>query len=55
MTRDPKTIVEGTTVEDAMAIFSQRKISALFVMDRNDVRRPCGLLHIHDLTRLGVS
>jgi arabinose-5-phosphate isomerase len=55
MSRDPKTIAEGTTVEEAMAIFSQRKISALFVMDRASPRRPSGVLHIHDLTRLGVA
>lgn len=55
MTADPMTIAEGTTVEEAMAIFSQRKISALFVMEAPGSRRPSGLIHIHDLTRLGIA
>jgi len=54
MTVDPKTIADGTYAEDALAILSANKITALFVMDHAKPDCPVGLVHIHDFSRLGM-
>ena len=45
MTRDPKTIAADSLIDDALTLFEEYKITALFVVDG---RRPLGVLHIHD-------
>jgi arabinose-5-phosphate isomerase len=55
MTVNPKTIPEGTIAEDAFAMMTTNKITALFVMDAEAPDKPVGLLHIHDLNRLGLG
>ncbi len=45
MTPDPKTVAADALVDDALALFEEYKITALFVVDG---RRPVGVLHIHD-------
>jgi len=55
MTRAPATVVRGALASDAMRIMTEgeRKITQLFVIDPGGA--PAGLLHIHDLLRVGVS
>jgi arabinose-5-phosphate isomerase len=49
MTRDPKTIAPDALVDDALTLFEEYKITALFVVDDDGGRkRPLGVLHIHD-------
>jgi len=55
MTIDPKTIADGIYAEDAFAIMAVNKITALFVMGADAPDTPVGLVHIHDLNRLGIS
>ena len=55
MTRNPKTVPDGTYAEDAMAILTTNKITALFVMDHDLPDKPIGLVHIHDFNRLGMN
>lgn len=55
MTGNPKTIPGGTYAEDAFAIMTINRITALFVMDANAPDLPAGILHIHDLNRLGMT
>ena len=55
MSRNPKTISTGTAIGDALAKLTHLKICALFVVDHDRSGRPIGLLHIHDLTRLGIA
>jgi arabinose-5-phosphate isomerase len=45
MTRDPKTITPDALVDDALTLFEEHKITALFVVDG---AKPVGVLHIHD-------
>jgi arabinose-5-phosphate isomerase len=45
MTRNPKTIAADALVDDALTLFEEHKITALFVVDGD---RPVGVLHIHD-------
>jgi arabinose-5-phosphate isomerase len=45
MTRNPKTIAADALVDDALRLFDEHKITALFVVDGT---KPVGVLHIHD-------
>lgn len=49
MTHNPLTIECDTLVQDAVALMQQAKITVVFVMDREQPRRPIGLVNIHDL------
>lgn len=51
-TRNPVTITPDLLAAEALAIMNRRRISALFIID-ND--RPVGIVHLHDLLRVGVS
>ncbi len=55
MTMRPKTIADGTFAEDALAILTANKITALFVMDHDMPERPIGVVHIHDFNRPGMN
>ena len=51
MTRKPKTIKPGVMASAALEMLNAARITALFVVDRN---KPVGLVHVHDLLRMGV-
>ncbi|MGO4437357.1 KpsF/GutQ family sugar-phosphate isomerase [Rhizobium sp. RAF56] len=53
MTRTPKTIKPTALATTALALLNQHNISALIVTDED--RRPIGLVHFHDLLRIGVA
>jgi arabinose-5-phosphate isomerase len=49
MTRDPKTIGPDDLIDDALVLFDEYKITALFVVkDDGRGKKPVGVLHIHD-------
>jgi arabinose-5-phosphate isomerase len=49
MTSDPKTVGPDDLVDDALALFDEYKITALFVVeDKGKGKKPVGVLHIHD-------
>jgi arabinose-5-phosphate isomerase len=49
MTRDPKTITPDALVDEALTLFEEHKITALFVVDEDGRgKKPVGVLHIHD-------
>jgi arabinose-5-phosphate isomerase len=49
MTSDPKTVGPDDLVDDALALFDEYKITALFVVEEDGKgKRPVGVLHIHD-------
>jgi arabinose-5-phosphate isomerase len=52
MTRTPRTITPDTLASEALETLNSLKITSLFVID--EVARPVGLVHIHDLLRIGV-
>jgi arabinose-5-phosphate isomerase len=45
MTRHPRTIAADALIDDALTLFEEYKITALFVVDGD---KPVGVLHIHD-------
>lgn len=49
MTRDPKTISADALIDEALTLFEENRITALFVVEQDGAEtRPVGLLHIHD-------
>ncbi len=52
MTRAPKTIAPDALASAALNTLNTAKITALFVVEKG---RPVGIVHIHDLLRLGVA
>lgn len=49
MTRDPKTIAADALIDDALTLFEENKITALFVVEEDGGgKKPVGVLHIHD-------
>jgi arabinose-5-phosphate isomerase len=55
MTGNPRTVPVGTVTGDARALLGAARITALFVVARDDPRRPVGVLHIHDLARCDLA
>lgn len=53
MTRQPKTIEPDALTSEALEILNSASITSIFVVD--DGHRPVGLIHIHDLLRIGVT
>lgn len=53
MTTNPKTIGKDALATAAMALLNKHSIAALLVVD--DDRRPIGIIHFHDLLRVGVA
>lgn len=52
MTRAPKTVRPDMLASQAMALLNQHAISALVVTEDD---RPVGIVHFHDLLRIGVA
>jgi arabinose-5-phosphate isomerase len=52
MTRAPKTIDPDMLTGEAIAILDENRISALVVVDDG---KPVGIVHFHDLLRIGVA
>jgi arabinose-5-phosphate isomerase len=49
MTADPKTVGSTALVDDALKLFEEHRITALFVVEHEEGgKRPVGVLHIHD-------
>lgn len=49
MTQNAKTIAPDALIDDALTLFEEHKITALFVVDEDSLgKRPVGVLHIHD-------
>jgi arabinose-5-phosphate isomerase len=53
MTHNPKTIHDGLLAGEVLDYLNRNKINVVFVVD--DQSRPIGLIHIHDLLRIGVG
>lgn len=53
MTRNPRSVAPEALAAAALEVMNAKKIMALFVVDAAGA--PCGLVHMHDLLRLGVA
>ncbi|MCV6574994.1 MAG: KpsF/GutQ family sugar-phosphate isomerase [Cohaesibacter sp.] len=52
MTQNPKTLTADTLVASAIEQMNASSITAIFVVDE---KKPIGLLHMHDLLRIGAA
>jgi arabinose-5-phosphate isomerase len=52
MTANPKTVRPDQLVSEALGVANSTKITSLFVAED---RRPTGIIHIHDLLRVGAA
>ncbi|MFW6027856.1 MAG: KpsF/GutQ family sugar-phosphate isomerase [bacterium] len=52
MTRNPKTVPPATLAAEAIKLMNASKITSLFVVEDG---RPVGIVHVHDLLRMGVA
>ncbi len=52
-TRNPRTIGPDLLAAEALAMMSENKITALFVVDAD--ARPIGIIHLHDCLRAGLA
>ena len=50
MSANPKTVAPDSLIDDALTLFEEYRITALFVVDEDQGggKRPVGVLHIHD-------
>ena len=55
MTPQPIWCGPGWLIEDALALLNRHKITAMFVVDEEQMRRPVGIVHVHDFLRLGLA
>ena len=53
MTRNPKVTTPDVLVAEAVNIMNNKKITQLFVIDKDN--HPLGLIHLHDCLRAGVA
>jgi arabinose-5-phosphate isomerase len=52
MTRKPKVVVPDMLASAALELLNTSRITALFVVDKG---KPVGIVHVHDLLRVGVA
>jgi arabinose-5-phosphate isomerase len=52
MTPTPLTVPPETLSANLLALMNERRITSLFVVEAG---RPIGILHLHDLLRVGVA
>ena len=52
MTRKPKIISDKMLLLEALSIMTKNKITCLFVSKNNSIKKPVGIIHIHDCLRL---
>ncbi len=57
MTRTPKTLSANMLADEALAFLNDNKISAAFVVENPSAgaQAPLGIIHIHELLRLGLN
>jgi arabinose-5-phosphate isomerase len=55
MTTDPVWCSPSVFVEDALTTMNQHKITAMFAIEDAELKRPVGLVHVHDFLRLGLA
>ena len=53
MTSAPRTVPEDMLAAEALELLNSRKITAVFVVDGES--RPVGIIHLHDLLRVGAA
>ncbi len=53
MTRNPKTVTSDELASRALSLMKRHSITSLFIQQNGDIR-PSGVIHIHDLLKVGI-
>ena len=54
MTREPKTVPSNTLAISALELMEKHSITSLFVYSNSKLKKPDGVIHIHDILSLGI-
>ena len=54
MTREPKTVASNTLAISALELMEKHSITSLFVYSNLKLKKPDGVIHIHDILSLGI-
>ena len=54
MTRNPKTIAKNDLAAKALHRMEEFSITSLFILSDDDSHKPIGIIHMHDLLKVGV-
>lgn len=54
LTASPHTLATGAMAREALALMAAARITALFVLNHSEGGRVAGLVHVHDLLRMGA-
>jgi len=55
MSKDPKWVSSDTLAISALELMEKYSITSLFVFSDQSLKRPDGIVHIHDILRSGVQ
>ena len=55
MSKDPKTIESKTLAISALEITEKHSITSLFVFSDKTLKKPDGIIHIHDILKSGIK
>lgn len=54
MTRNPKWILKDELAAKALETMERYSITSLFVFEKEEIKKPVGIVHLHDLLKAGV-
>ena len=55
MKLNPRRIMRHELAAAALQVMEQHTITSLFVFEDDQSRRPCGIVHLHDILRAGIA
>tara|TARA_B100000579_G_C22721278_1_gene799530 strand:+ start:166 stop:1146 length:981 start_codon:yes stop_codon:yes gene_type:complete len=55
MSKNPKSIDENILAFDALKIMKKYSITSLFLHRNQNMKKPTGIIHIHDILKLGIK
>ena len=55
MSKDPKWISSDTLAISALELMQKHSITCLFVLSDINLKKPDGVIHIHDILKTGIQ
>ena len=54
MSKNPKSVTSDTLAISALELMEKHSITSLFVYSNTELKKPDGIIHIHDILKLGI-
>ena len=54
MSKNPKSVTSDTLAISALEVMEKHSITSLFVYSNTELKKPDGIIHIHDILKLGI-